>query len=49
MRQFVTLECTECKNHNYRTDKEVRGAEKLELSKYCRFCRKHTPHKERKK
>ena len=49
MRQYVTLECTECKNYNYRTEKETRGAQKLELRKYCRFCRKHTPHKERKK
>ena len=49
MRQYVTLECTECKNHNYRTSKETRDSAKLELSKYCRFCRKHTPHKERKK
>ena len=23
--------------------------QKLELSKYCRFCRKHTKHKEKKK
>ena len=49
MRQYITLECTECKHHNYRTSKEMRGTAKLELSKYCRFCRKHTPHKERKK
>ena len=49
MRQYVTLECTECKNQNYRTSKETRVSAKLVLSKYCRFCRKHTPHKERKK
>jgi large subunit ribosomal protein L33 len=49
MRQYVTLECTECKQQNYRASKETRGSEKLELSKYCRFCRKHTAHKERKK
>jgi large subunit ribosomal protein L33 len=49
MRQYVTMECTECKNQNYRTQKETRGAEKLELNKYCRFCRQHTSHKERKK
>ncbi|MFH1731119.1 MAG: 50S ribosomal protein L33 [Planctomycetota bacterium] len=49
MRQYVTLECTECKQQNYRTSKETRGTDKLELSKYCRFCRKHTTHKERKK
>ena len=49
MREYVTLECTECKHHNYRTQKETRGAEKLELRKYCRFCHTHTVHKERKK
>ncbi len=49
MRQYVTLECTECKSKNYRTSKETRGSSKLELSKYCRYCRKHTKHKERKK
>ncbi len=49
MRQYVTLECTECKQQNYRASKETRGTEKLALSKYCRFCRKHTAHKERKK
>ncbi len=49
MRQYVTLECTECKQQNYRASKETRGTEKLLLSKYCRFCRKHTEHKERKK
>ncbi len=49
MRQYITLECTECKNQNYRTDREMKSGEKLELAKYCRFCRKHTKHKERKK
>ena len=49
MRQYVTLECSECKRHNYRTSKETRGGSKLELKKYCRFCRTHTAHRERKK
>jgi len=49
MRQYVTLECTECKQQNYRTSKETRGTAKLEIKKYCRFCQKHTLHKERKK
>ncbi|MFH1441129.1 MAG: 50S ribosomal protein L33 [Candidatus Omnitrophota bacterium] len=47
MRETITLECTVCKNRNY-TDKKNKKQhqEKLELKKYCRFCRKHTPHKE---
>jgi len=49
MRQYITLECTECKHQNYRTSKETRGGGRLELKKYCRFCRTHTPHKERRK
>jgi len=49
MRQYITLECAECKNQNYRTSREVRSGEKLEISKFCRFCHKHTAHKERKK
>lgn len=48
MRLELTLECTECKRQNYRTSREAKG-EKLEIVKYCRFCRKRTPHKEKKK
>ena len=43
----VTLECTECKRRNYITKKnKVNDRERIELSKYCRFDRKHTLHKE---
>jgi large subunit ribosomal protein L33 len=46
-RVSVTLECTECKNRNYITKKsKVNNRERIELSKYCRFDRKHTMHKE---
>lgn len=49
MREFVTLVCEVCKNRNYTT---TRGKEKREsklaLKKFCRFCRKHTLHKETK-
>ena len=49
MREIVTLACTECKNRNYSTTKNrKKGSERLEFSKYCRSCRKHTPHKESK-
>lgn len=47
MRTRVTLECTECKQRNYNTMKE-KGTERIELNKYCRFCKKHTQHKETK-
>jgi large subunit ribosomal protein L33 len=49
MREYVWLECTTCGDRNYRTQKETRGAERLELKKYCRRERKHTPHKESRK
>ena len=49
MRSIVTLECTECKNRNYTTTKNKRTTpDKLELKKYCRFCRCHKNHKETK-
>ena len=49
MRVIVTLSCTECKRKNYTTTKNKRTTpDKLTFSKYCRFCRKHTPHKETK-
>jgi len=50
MRESLLLECGECKSRNYATQRQTRGGgEKLSLSKYCRFCRKHTVHKERRK
>ena len=49
MREYVWLECTACGSRNYRTQKETRGADRLELKKYCRKERKHTPHKESRK
>lgn len=48
-RQRVTLKCTECKNENYRTEKNKRNTtDKLELNKFCSTCRKTTAHKETK-
>ena len=49
MREYVWLECTACGERNYRVQKETRGADRLELKKYCRRERKHTPHKESRK
>ena len=49
MRNILTLSCTECKRRNYSTTKNKRTTpDKLEVKKYCRFCRKHTIHKETK-
>jgi large subunit ribosomal protein L33 len=49
MRNIITLACTECKRRNYSTMKNKRTTpDKLELKKYCRFCRSHTVHKETK-
>ena len=51
----VILECTEQKNSGvpgmsrYVTTKNKKNTpERLELKKYCRFCRKHTLHRETK-
>ena len=42
MRDIISLACTECKRRNYSTTKnKKKTSERLELSKYCRFCRKH--------
>ncbi len=47
MRENVTLQCGKCKNRNYMTSKNKKTTTgKLEFSKYCRFCRKHTKHRE---
>lgn len=49
MRVKVTLACTECKQRNYDTMKNKKNdPDRLEMNKYCRFCRKHTLHKETK-
>ena len=46
--RYVYLVCTKCSNRNYTTHKRLKAAYKLEKKKFCRFCREHTPHKERK-
>lgn len=45
----VVLACTECKQRNYDTYKNGKTTtDRLEFNKYCRFCKKHTTHKEAK-
>ncbi|MBI4664771.1 MAG: 50S ribosomal protein L33 [Nitrospinae bacterium] len=49
MRDIVHLQCTECKRKNYSTTKNKKTVtDRLEFSKYCRFCKKHTAHREAK-
>ena len=39
----VTLACAECKQRNYNTMKNKKNdPDRLEMNKYCRFCKKHT-------
>jgi large subunit ribosomal protein L33 len=46
-REMITMQCTECKRRNYTTTKNKKTmTERLELKKFCRFCRKHIGHKE---
>jgi len=49
MRENIHLQCTACKRRNYVTTKnKKKHQERLEVRKYCRFCRTHTAHKEGK-
>jgi len=47
MRDQVILACEECKRRNYTTTKNKRlHPDRIEQKKYCRFCNRHTLHKE---
>ncbi|NLI60279.1 MAG: 50S ribosomal protein L33 [Clostridiales bacterium] len=47
MRVKVTLACTECKQRNYNTMKNRQNnSDRMELRKYCKFCKSHTLHRE---
>ncbi|MBM3808590.1 MAG: 50S ribosomal protein L33 [Acidimicrobiia bacterium] len=49
MRDIIQLACGECKRRNYSTTKnKKKTTERIEMKKFCRFCRKHQPHKEQK-
>lgn len=49
MRVKVTLACQECKQRNYNTMKNKKNdPDRLEMKKYCRFCKKQTVHSETK-
>jgi large subunit ribosomal protein L33 len=47
MRDNIQLACGECKRRNYTsTRNKKKQTERLEVKKYCKFCRRHTSHKE---
>lgn len=47
VRIAVSLECQECKRRNYQSQKSKRNdPDRIELRKYCRWCGRHTPHRE---
>ncbi|MCL6451865.1 MAG: 50S ribosomal protein L33 [Acetobacteraceae bacterium] len=47
MAEVIALACTECKRRNYSTTKNKKTERsRLELKKYCRWCRTHTLHRE---
>ncbi len=49
MREIVIIACTECKQRNYTTTKNKKlHPDRMELKKYCKFCRAHVLHRETK-
>ena len=49
IRPVITLECTDCRERNYTTEKNRRNDPgRMELKKYCPRCRVHTMHRETK-
>ncbi|GAC1443316.1 MAG: 50S ribosomal protein L33 [Mycobacteriales bacterium] len=47
VRPKITMACQDCKNRNYITRKNRRNdPDRMDLKKYCPFCRKHTDHRE---
>ncbi|MBU0579616.1 MAG: 50S ribosomal protein L33 [Candidatus Margulisbacteria bacterium] len=49
MRETITLACQKCKRRNYTTEKEKRNTpDRIDLKKYCPWCKQHTEHKETK-
>jgi len=47
--KLIKFECSECKRINYYSTKNKKlNKERLKLAKYCKWCKKHTLHKETK-
>ncbi len=48
--RLIKLACGKCKRINYWSSKNKKKVErKIELKKFCKWCKKQTPHKESKK
>ncbi|OGM76130.1 50S ribosomal protein L33 [Candidatus Woesebacteria bacterium RIFOXYA1_FULL_40_18] len=52
-RELVAMLCSVCKSQNYITERnkinmetKAKKGSKLEINKFCKFCKKVTPHKE---
>ncbi len=49
MRDIISLGCEVCKRRNYTATRNKRTSkEKLQVKKFCPFCRSHQLHKEGK-
>ena len=49
MREIIILACQKCKRKNYTTRKNKKTTtDKIEMKKYCKFCKAHIVHKEAK-
>jgi large subunit ribosomal protein L33 len=47
IRPVITLECTNCHERNYTTEKNRRNDPgRMELKKYCPRCKEHQVHRE---
>ncbi len=45
---LIKLRCASCKRVNYYTRKKKSFERKIDLKKFCNWCRKHTSHKQAK-
>ncbi len=46
---LIKLECTVCRKLNYHSKKNKKTIKaRLEMNKFCKQCKKRTPHKETK-
>ncbi len=49
MRTIIQFACGSCQRMNYTSTKnKTKTPEKLEKKKYCKFCKSHTVHKEKR-
>lgn len=44
----VALACSECGSRNYTLTENPNWQERLEVKKFCKYCNKHTIHRETK-